>query len=96
MFSRTGQPTRYGSKRRTAAREKSILDNIETEMARMFVEELDGIAVGGCHEGFQQDESAFEVVGSNWTEDLRTCPNGRDVWISGSTICAALSHSGTR
>jgi integrase len=36
----------YGDRKRSADREKSILDNIQSEMGRMFVREIDGVAVG--------------------------------------------------
>lgn len=35
----------YGNKKRSAGREKSVLDNIKAEMGRLFVREVDGVAV---------------------------------------------------
>jgi integrase len=40
----------YGRKKRSAGREKSILDGIRAELGRMFVREVDGIAVGRWYE----------------------------------------------
>jgi integrase len=42
--------THYGDKKRSADREKSILDTIQAEMGRMFVREVDGVAVGRWYE----------------------------------------------
>ena len=42
--------THYGDKKRSASREKSILDNIDAEMGLMFVREVDGVAVGRWYE----------------------------------------------
>ena len=42
--------THYGRKKRSAGREKSILDGIRAELGRMFVREVDGIAVGRWYE----------------------------------------------
>jgi integrase len=42
--------THYGRKKRSAGREKSILDGIRSELGRMFVREVDGIAVGQWYE----------------------------------------------
>ena len=38
--------THYGNKKRSADREKSILEGIRSELGRMFVREVDGVAVG--------------------------------------------------
>jgi integrase len=35
----------YGSKKRSADREKSVLDNIKAELGKLFVREVDGVAV---------------------------------------------------
>jgi integrase len=42
--------THYGSKKRSASREKSVLDGIRAELGRSFVREIDGDAVGRCYE----------------------------------------------
>jgi integrase len=42
--------THYGSKKLSAGREKSVLDGIKSELGRMFVREVDGIAVGRWYE----------------------------------------------
>jgi integrase len=42
--------THYGREKRSAGREKSILDGIRAELGRMFVREVDGIAVGRWYE----------------------------------------------
>jgi integrase len=42
--------THYGSKKLSAGREKSVLDGIRAELGRMFVREVDGIAVGRWYE----------------------------------------------
>jgi integrase len=42
--------THYGRKKRSADREKSILDGIKSELGRIFVREVDGIAVGRWYE----------------------------------------------
>jgi integrase len=40
----------YGSKKRSADREKSVLEGIRTELGNRFVREVDGIAVGSWYE----------------------------------------------
>ena len=40
----------YGSKKRSADREKSILEGIRSELGSRFVREVDGVAVGGWYE----------------------------------------------
>lgn len=40
----------YGSKKRSASREKSVLNGIRSEMGRQFVREVDGIAVSRWYE----------------------------------------------
>jgi integrase len=42
--------THYGRKKCSAGREKSILDGIRSELGRMFVREVDGVAVGSWYE----------------------------------------------
>jgi integrase len=42
--------THYGAKKRSANREKSILDGIRSELGRMFVREVDGEAVARWYE----------------------------------------------
>jgi integrase len=42
--------THYGMKKRSASREKSVLDGIRSEMGRSFVREVDGDAVGRWYE----------------------------------------------
>jgi integrase len=42
--------THYGLKKRSADREKSVLEGIRTELGNKFVREVDGIAVGGWYE----------------------------------------------
>jgi len=42
--------THYGSKKLSADREKSVLDGIKAELGKMFVREVDGIAVGRWYE----------------------------------------------
>ena len=42
--------THYGSKKRSASREKSVLEGIRDELGRSFVREVDGDAVGGWYE----------------------------------------------
>jgi len=42
--------THYGRKKRSADREKSVLDGIKAELGQMFVREVDGIAVGRWYE----------------------------------------------
>ena len=42
--------THYGMKKRSASREKSVLDGIRSELGRSFVREIDGDAVGGWYE----------------------------------------------
>ena len=41
----------YGSKKRSASREKSVLEGIRTELGDAFVREIDGVAVSGWYEG---------------------------------------------
>src|SRR6202021_2833478 len=42
--------THYGMKKRSASREKSVLDGIRLELGRLFVRETDGNAVGRWYE----------------------------------------------
>jgi len=42
--------TLYGVKKRSASREKSVLDGIRSELGRSFVREIDGVAVGRWYE----------------------------------------------
>jgi integrase len=42
--------THYGVKKRSASREKSVLDGIRSELGRSFVREIDGEAVGSWYE----------------------------------------------
>jgi len=42
--------THYGVKKRSASREKSVLDGIRSELGRSFVREIDGDAVGRWYE----------------------------------------------
>jgi integrase len=42
--------THYGVKKRSATREKSVLDGIRSELGRSFVREIDGAAVGRWYE----------------------------------------------
>src|SRR5277367_6366474 len=42
--------THYGLKKRSASREKSVLDGIRSELGRSFVREIDGVAVGRWYE----------------------------------------------
>ena len=42
--------THYGVKKRSASREKSVLDGIRSELGRSFVREVDGDAVGSWYE----------------------------------------------
>jgi len=42
--------THYGAKKRSASREKSVLDGIRSELGRSFVREIDGVAVGRWYE----------------------------------------------
>src|ERR1700689_619571 len=42
--------TQYCVKKRSASREKSILDGIRSELGRSFVREIDGVAVGRWYE----------------------------------------------
>ena len=42
--------THYGMKKRSASREKSVLDGIGSELGRLFVREVDGDAVGRWYE----------------------------------------------
>ena len=42
--------TQYGSKKRSAGREKSVLEGIRSELGRMFLREVDGVAVGRWYE----------------------------------------------
>ena len=42
--------THYGVKKRSASREKSVLDGIRSELGRSFVREVDGVAVGRWYE----------------------------------------------
>jgi len=42
--------THYGMKKRSASREKSVLDGIRSELGRSFVREVDGDAVGRWYE----------------------------------------------
>ena len=42
--------THYGLKKRSADREKSILEGIRSELGKLFVREVDGHAVGGWYE----------------------------------------------
>ena len=41
----------YGVKKRSAGREKSVLEGIRSELGRLFVREVDGCAVGRWYEG---------------------------------------------
>ena len=41
--------THYGMKKRSANREKSVLDGIRTELGKAFVQEVDGDAVRGSY-----------------------------------------------
>jgi integrase len=42
--------THYGIKKRSASREKSVLNGIRSELGRSFVREIDGAAIGGWYE----------------------------------------------
>jgi hypothetical protein len=42
--------THYGMKKRSASREKSVLDGIRSELGRSFVREIDGDAIGSWYE----------------------------------------------
>ncbi len=42
--------THYGVKKRSASREKSVLDGIRSDLGRLFVREVDGDAVGSWYE----------------------------------------------
>ena len=42
--------THYGTKKRSASREKSVLEGIRSELGRCFVREVDGEAVGRWYE----------------------------------------------
>ena len=42
--------THYGMRKRSASREKSVLDGIRLELGRLFVREIDGNAVGRWYE----------------------------------------------
>lgn len=42
--------THYGVRKRSASREKSVLEGIRSELGRSFVREVDGDAVGSWHE----------------------------------------------
>ncbi len=42
--------THYGSKKRSASREKSVLEGIRSELGRSFVREVDGDAIGDWYE----------------------------------------------
>src|SRR6266851_6660004 len=42
--------THYGIKKRSASREKSVLDGIRSDLGRLFVREVDGDAVGSWYE----------------------------------------------
>ena len=56
--------THYGSKKLSADREKSVLDGIRAELGKMFVREVDGIAVGRWYENLTgiRDLSAGTAV----------------------------------
>src|ERR1039458_3795266 len=41
--------THYGMKKRSASREKSVLEGIRGELGRLFVREVDGVAVAAWH-----------------------------------------------
>ena len=41
----------YGVKKRSASREKSVLNGIRSELGRLFVREVDGNAVGRWYDG---------------------------------------------
>ncbi len=56
--------THYGVKKRSASREKSVLDGIRCELGRSFVREIDGVAVGRWYENLTatRDLSAGTAV----------------------------------
>ena len=43
--------THYGIKKRSASREKSVLEGVRSELGNLFVREVDGDAVGRCGSG---------------------------------------------
>ena len=43
--------THYGVKKRSASREKSVLEGVRTDLGKLFVREVDGDAVGRWYEG---------------------------------------------
>jgi integrase len=42
--------THYGAKKRSASREKSVLDGVRSDLGRLFVREVDGDSVGSWYE----------------------------------------------
>jgi integrase len=42
--------TQYGMKKRSASREKSVIEGIRSELGRLFVREIDGVAIGCWYE----------------------------------------------
>jgi integrase len=42
--------TQYGMKKRSASREKSVVEGIRAELGRLFVREIDGVAIGRWYE----------------------------------------------
>jgi integrase len=46
----------YGNKKKSADREKSILDGIGTELGHLFVREVDGTAVHGWYRGLTEEK----------------------------------------
>jgi hypothetical protein len=55
--------THYGSKKRSADREKSIVEGIRSELGRMFVREVDGIAVQRWYENLTGVAGSFRQHG---------------------------------
>ena len=53
----------YGSKKRSADREKSIVEGIRAELGDMFVREVDGIAVGRWYENLTASGSVGRYGG---------------------------------
>lgn len=48
----------YGIRKRSASREKAVMEGIRSELGRLFVREVDGIAISRWYEGLMSARSS--------------------------------------
>lgn len=76
----------YGSKKKSSDREKSIIEGIRAQLGKMFVREVDGIAVGQWYEGLTQRGLVHGTAVRHFNVMHHMMEKARTIWMKETGI----------